>query len=217
MFGPRKQIKFGGVNSESGALLALPQQPRGSSHQPQLLTCTPTRPGRIEPELGRIQILNLRVGSTEIDVAGIMISMDGSRCLATSWRSSKRRWTDILAKRSARHRFLFSRLAYKKNVGDVRESPSFKLMELLDARGANVAFHDPHVVTVPMTREHARFAGMTSLPLDKDALRAFDAALIATDHDDVDYAQVVDTVPLVIDTRNACAKRGLTSARIVKA
>ncbi len=62
-------------------------------------------------------------------------------------------------------RILIVGLAYKKNVADVRESPTFRLMELLEARGASVSFHDPHVAAIPPTREHAAFTGR---PLDAD-------------------------------------------------
>jgi UDP-N-acetyl-D-glucosamine dehydrogenase len=108
-------------------------------------------------------------------------------------------------------------LAYKKNVADVRESPTFRLMELLEARGAAVSFHDPHVAAIPPTREHAAFAGRRSTPISAETLAAHDAVLIATDHDAVDYPLVGRRARLVVDTRNAMARRGIVSANIVKA
>ncbi|MCY3022340.1 MAG: nucleotide sugar dehydrogenase [Planctomycetota bacterium] len=95
-------------------------------------------------------------------------------------------------------------LAYKKDVDDMRESPSFGLWDLLLARGAQVTFHDPYVPVVPKTREHAQFAGLRSAPLTPELLSGCDVALIATDHSCVDYAMVARCAPLVADTRNAC-------------
>ena len=108
-------------------------------------------------------------------------------------------------------------LAYKKNVGDVRESPSFKLMELLDRRGASVLFHDPYVPETPAMRDYPKLAHRKSVPLTKHLLRDCDAVLIATDHDDVDYELVAAEASLILDTRNAFARRGLRSANIIKA
>ena len=109
-------------------------------------------------------------------------------------------------------RVLIIGLAYKKNIDDVRESPAFVLIKLLEDRGATVEFHDPHVPVVPLTREHAELAGRRSTPLTADTLAAFDAVLICTAHDDVDYDLIVRSAPLVVDTRNVVAERGLTDA-----
>jgi UDP-N-acetyl-D-glucosamine dehydrogenase len=108
-------------------------------------------------------------------------------------------------------------LAYKKNVPDIRESPSFKLMELLESRGSKVAYHDPHVEEIPPTREHGHFTGWRSVPLSAGAVREADAILIATDHDVIDYKLISDSAQLVIDTRNAMARRGHTGKTIVRA
>lgn len=117
----------------------------------------------------------------------------------------------------SRAKVLVIGLAYKKNVSDVRESPSFRLIELIEERGGKTEFHDPHVPEVPMTREHAALAGRASTPLTLQALKSFDAVLISTDHDDVDYAAIVEHAALVVDTRNAVAKRGLDMAKVVRA
>jgi UDP-N-acetyl-D-glucosamine dehydrogenase len=114
-------------------------------------------------------------------------------------------------------RILILGLAYKKNVPDIRESPTFKLMELLEQRGAKVEFHDPHVAEIPPTREHADYAGRKSVALDAATLESFDAVLISTDHDAVDYVLVHDYAKLVVDTRNVMAKNGLSGKSIVKA
>lgn len=108
-------------------------------------------------------------------------------------------------------------LAYKKNVSDIRESPSLVLIELLEKRGTAVDFHDPHVDTVPMTREHARLAGRTSVAINGDIVAGYDAVLVSTDHDAVDYAMIATRARLIVDTRNALARRGLVGANFVKA
>jgi UDP-N-acetyl-D-glucosamine dehydrogenase len=114
-------------------------------------------------------------------------------------------------------RVLVLGLAYKKNVDDIRESPSLKLIELIEARGASCDYHDPFVPVIPPTREHAALAGRMSAPLLPSTLAAYDAVLIATDHDDLPYAQVVEHAKVVVDTRNACARAGLSAHTIVKA
>jgi UDP-N-acetyl-D-glucosamine dehydrogenase len=108
-------------------------------------------------------------------------------------------------------------LAYKKNIPDLRESPSFALMELLVKAGAAVDYHDPFIAIVPLTREHSGFAGRKSLALTPEALTAADAVLISTDHDDVDYALVARHAKLIVDTRNVMARRGLSRASVAKA
>lgn len=92
-------------------------------------------------------------------------------------------------------------LAYKKNVDDLRESPSFKLMKLLEEKGANVDYSDPHCPEVPKTRQYPQYAGKQSVSLDD--VEKYDAVVIATAHDDVDYVDLAQRAKLVIDTRNA--------------
>jgi UDP-N-acetyl-D-glucosamine dehydrogenase len=131
------------------------------------------------------------------------------------------RLIEALSERSERAahgaRILVIGIAYKKNVDDTRESPTLRIMELLERRGAAVSYHDPFVPQIPLTREYPEFAGRRSEPLNAAALTAFDATVICTDHDDVDYALLVENCPLVVDTRNACARRGLTRGNVVKA
>lgn len=95
-------------------------------------------------------------------------------------------------------------LAYKKNVDDMRESPSLTLVEMLEQRGAHVDYYDPHIPVVPFDRDHPEFAGRKSIEWDKETLSGYDAALIATDHDNVDYTLLLRNVPFVVDTRDAC-------------
>jgi UDP-N-acetyl-D-glucosamine dehydrogenase len=66
-------------------------------------------------------------------------------------------------------------------------------------------------------RDYPQYAGKPSVELTPDTLAEFDAVLIATDHDDIDYATIAESAPLVIDTRNAMARHGFTNPRIVKA
>jgi len=106
-------------------------------------------------------------------------------------------------------------LAYKKNISDMRESPSLALMELFEKQGSLVSYHDPFVPEIPPTREHAEFTGRTSVDLETTG--DFDAVVVATDHDEVDYEQIKDKAKLIIDTRNVYAKLGISSDNIAKA
>jgi UDP-N-acetyl-D-glucosamine dehydrogenase len=114
-------------------------------------------------------------------------------------------------------RILLLGVAYKKNVDDMRESPSLKLIELIEARGARVDYYDPHIPAIPMTREHPQLAGRQSVRLDAETIASYDAVLIATDHDDVDYKLVVDSATVTVDTRNVCVRAGIPAERIVRA
>ena len=91
-------------------------------------------------------------------------------------------------------------MAYKADVGDLRESPSLKLLELLRAAGARVSYHDPHVASLPDE-------ALTSVALDEGTLAAADCVIIATAHRAVDLAFVVDHADLVVDLRNAVRQR----------
>ena len=108
-------------------------------------------------------------------------------------------------------------LAYKKNIEDLRESPSLKLIELIEKRGAATLYHDPLIPMIPPTREHAALTGRQSVALTAETLAAADAVLIATDHDAVDYAFVAAHARLVVDTRNACARAGVVADHVFKA
>jgi UDP-N-acetyl-D-glucosamine dehydrogenase len=105
--------------------------------------------------------------------------------------------------------------AYKKDVDDVRESPSMEIMELLLRRGAVVSYHDPHVPALPVMRRHN--LGLKSMPLTPDFLGGLDAVLIITDHTAVDYGHVVRHAPLIVDTRNATRGVSEHRERIVRA
>jgi UDP-N-acetyl-D-glucosamine dehydrogenase len=112
---------------------------------------------------------------------------------------------------------LLAGLAYKRDVEDTRESPALKIIELLEVRGAAVSYYDPFVPEIPPTREHGKLAGRRSISWLAAAIARFDMAIICTDHTSVDYGLLVESCPLVIDTRNICARRGIVSDRVVKA
>lgn len=114
-------------------------------------------------------------------------------------------------------RVLVVGLAYKKNVDDTRESPSLKLIELLEKQGSACDVHDPFIPVIPPIREHPRLVGRKTVPLDAKMIAQYDVVLIATDHDEVDYRTLVGAAKLVVDTRNACARAGVTGANIAKA
>ena len=114
-------------------------------------------------------------------------------------------------------RILIVGIAYKKNVDDMRESPSLALIDLIEERGAQADYYDPFIPVIPPTREHANLAGRKSVPLDADHLTSYDAVLIATDHDDVDYGLIGKHAGLVVDTRNAFSRAGLSGENILKA
>jgi UDP-N-acetyl-D-glucosamine dehydrogenase len=93
-------------------------------------------------------------------------------------------------------------VAYKKDVDDPRESPSFKLLELLGARGAELSYCDPHIPRLPRMRSFD-VPEMESSEMTAEYLAGLDCALIATDHTAFDYDFLVQHSQLVVDTRNA--------------
>jgi UDP-N-acetyl-D-glucosamine dehydrogenase len=107
-------------------------------------------------------------------------------------------------------------VAYKKDVDDPRESPSFELIELLRQRGAVIAYNDPHIPRLPRMR-HYHVPDMASQPLTAELLADQDCVLVATDHSAYDYEFIVRHAPLVVDTRNACAGVKAGREKIVKA
>ena len=113
-------------------------------------------------------------------------------------------------------RVLVLGLAYKKDVDDVRESPSVTLIELLQQRGAKVSYHDPFIPSGKPMREHS-IEHMRSVPLTPATLKKVDCVLIATDHSNVDYDMVCKYAPLVVDTRNATGRKKRPRKRVVKA
>jgi UDP-N-acetyl-D-glucosamine dehydrogenase len=96
-------------------------------------------------------------------------------------------------------RVLMLGIAYKKNVDDMRESPAVALMEILRAKGADIAYSDPHVPVFPKMREH-RF-DLKSVALNAGTLAGFDCVVVATNHDAFDYALIKRHAKLIVDTR----------------
>lgn len=107
-------------------------------------------------------------------------------------------------------------VSYKKNVSDMRESPSMRLMQLLDDAGARVDFLDPHVPEIPATREYSQFTGDRAIDAGDIADKGFDAVLISTDHDAIDYDALAQLGIPIIDTRNAMERRGVSTKRVTK-
>lgn len=108
-------------------------------------------------------------------------------------------------------------LAYKPNVDDDRESPSYVLMDLLKARGGEMSYYDPHVPVIRPTREHGHWAGTKSISWDQETISGFDCVVISTAHASIDFRQLAEWATRVVDTRNAMAKAGVNGENIVKA
>ena len=108
-------------------------------------------------------------------------------------------------------------LAYKKNVDDTRESPAFLLLDGLKSRGASVAYFDPFIPSIPKTREYKMYAGEKSIDWSTEELTKYDAAIICTNHDNVNYEELVANSKLIIDTRNATALIKNKLGTIIKA
>ena len=107
-------------------------------------------------------------------------------------------------------RILMLGMAYKKNIDDLRESPSLTVIELLREQGAQVVYNDPYFPTVGRGRHYN--LNMSSTPLTD--LQQYDCVLIMTDHSDYDYRAIVEQSKLVVDTRNAT--KGILSDKIVR-
>ena len=100
-------------------------------------------------------------------------------------------------------RILVIGLSYKPNVDDERESPSYVLMDKLHQRGAEVAYHDPYLPVIRPTREHPHWVGTKSVAWSREMITSFDLVLIATNHASVNYQELADWSPCIVDTRNA--------------
>ena len=156
----------------------------------------------------------------EFDVATRFIELAGEINTAMP-EHVVRRVAETLDRRFAKglngSKILLMGIAYKKNVDDMRESPSLVLIEMLQERGAKVDYHDPYVPEIMRTREHSELAGMRSVSLTPEIVTTYDAVLISTDHDDVDYDMLVANARVVVDTRNATKAVSTNRDTIVKA
>ena len=111
-------------------------------------------------------------------------------------------------------RVLVFGVAYKKDVDDLRESPSLKIMQLLGQRGANVEYSDPYFPELHKMR-HYDYGGMRSAELTPANIGKYDCVVIATDHSSYDYQAIVESAQLVVDTRNATRRIKRNRKRIV--
>jgi UDP-N-acetyl-D-glucosamine dehydrogenase len=114
-------------------------------------------------------------------------------------------------------RILLMGLAYKANVDDMRESPTFALLDGFQRLGADVSFYDPHVPVVGPTREHMNWAGARSVEWSEETIRAQDCLVISTHHAAFDLAQLAAWSDLIIDTRNAMASIATPEGLVIKA
>jgi UDP-N-acetyl-D-glucosamine dehydrogenase len=114
-------------------------------------------------------------------------------------------------------RVLVVGLAYKADVDDMRESPTFTLLDKLKSRGATVDYFDPYIPIISPTREHAEWNGKKSINWSQKDLESFDCVLISTAHKCVDYRQLTDWSKLVVDTRNVIASAQIQSDHVWKA
>jgi UDP-N-acetyl-D-glucosamine dehydrogenase len=114
-------------------------------------------------------------------------------------------------------RVLILGLAYKPNVDDERESPSYVLMDLLSERGAEVEYYDPYVPVIKPTREHSHWAGKKSVEWNRTTIESFDVVLISTNHSCVNYQDLADWAHCIVDTRNAMSGTHVQSGKVWKA
>lgn len=114
-------------------------------------------------------------------------------------------------------RILVLGLAYKANVDDMRESCSFHLFDLLKARGAEVAYYDPHIPVIGPTREHPEWEGCKSVKWNRKTIASFDAVVIATAHNTVNYDELAKWSSCIVDTRNVMAGKALKGKMVWKA
>ncbi len=108
-------------------------------------------------------------------------------------------------------RILLVGLAYKADVDDMRESPTFVLLDKIKALGAEIEYYDPYVSEIGPTREHAKWQGKRSVEWNEQVIRSFDAAVIVTAHSTVNYEQLMGWAECIVDTRNVLAQ-GLADA-----
>lgn len=131
-----------------------------------------------------------------------------------------RRVTEALNKRKKAvngSRVLVMGLAYKENVDDMRESPAFKLFDLLKEQEAEVHYYDPHIPVITPTREHAEWTGHESIVWNEETLRSFDCVILATNHRSFRLEELVAWSDCIVDTRNALAGVKTRPGQILKA
>jgi UDP-N-acetyl-D-glucosamine dehydrogenase len=112
-------------------------------------------------------------------------------------------------------RVLILGVAYKRDIDDMRESPSLKLIEIYREKGASVEYHDPLIQLLPKTRKYDYH--MKSIKLTKENLKKYDLVVLSTDHSKYDYKFIAQNSKLIVDSRNAFETRGIKSKNIFKA
>jgi UDP-N-acetyl-D-glucosamine dehydrogenase len=108
-------------------------------------------------------------------------------------------------------------LAYKPNVDDDRQSPSYRIMELLRQSGAVVSYYDPHVPMIPQTRDYPHFAGTKSVLWNSETIAGFDAVVIATAHNAINFQELANWAQCIVDTRNVMSTITISPGRVWKA
>ncbi|MCF7668947.1 MAG: nucleotide sugar dehydrogenase [Verrucomicrobia bacterium] len=114
-------------------------------------------------------------------------------------------------------RILVIGLAYKPDVDDDRESPSYRLLDILSERGADVAYFDPYIPVIRPTREHSHWAGTRCVTWNEETIKGFDAVLIATAHKSVPYQELADWADCIVDTRNVMGEFHTREGQVWKA
>jgi len=112
-------------------------------------------------------------------------------------------------------RILLLGVSYKKNIDDIREAPSLKLIEILQSKGAVVDYNDPYISKLPPTRKY-KF-DMKSVEFSKEKLNECDLVILSTNHDDYNYDFTYKHSKLIIDTRNAFKLKGIINGKLHKA
>ena len=114
-------------------------------------------------------------------------------------------------------KILIMGLAYKANVDDDRESPSYTLLDLFKERGAEMSYFDPHVPVIRPSREHGHWAGTKSVPWSKEIISSFDVVVISTNHKKANSQELADWAQCIVDTRNAMAGLNVAAGKVWKA
>ncbi len=114
-------------------------------------------------------------------------------------------------------KILIMGLAYKANVDDDRESPSYTLLDLFKERGAKMAYFDPHVPVIRPSREHGHWAGTKSVPWTKESIASYDVVVISTNHKKANNQELADWAQVIVDTRNAMADVKVKAGKVWKA
>lgn len=114
-------------------------------------------------------------------------------------------------------KILIMGLAYKANVDDDRESPSYTLLDLFKERGAKLAYFDPHVPVIRPSREHGHWAGVKSVPWTQKSISSYDAVVICTNHKKANNQELADWGQIIVDTRNAMADVKVKAGKVWKA